>query len=118
MVVAGYRQYPSVAGGAEGIGMLDDVHAAVNARPLAIPHAEDAIVFCALEKRGLLTAPDSSGGEILVDARLEQDIVPFEIGGRFPHGLIHATQRRSPVSRDKAGGVESGPVVALTLQHG
>ena len=42
---------------------------AVDARALAVPHAEHAVVFALAAQLGLLRAPERGGGEVLVDAR-------------------------------------------------
>ena len=55
--------------------MPDYVHAAIDPGPLAVPHTENAIIASPGKQVGLLAAPDGGGGQVLVHARLEIDIV-------------------------------------------
>jgi hypothetical protein len=55
--------------------MLEDVAAAVHAGAFAVPHAEHAVIAGAGKQVDLLGAPDSSGGKVFVDARLELDVM-------------------------------------------
>ena len=64
---------------AGGVGVLEHVAAAVDARALAVPHREHAVVLRAGEQVDLLRAPDGGGGEVLVDARLEPDVAALEV---------------------------------------
>ena len=103
--------------GAGRIGMLEDVAAAVHPRPLAIPHAEYAVVLGAGGKVDLLRSPKRRGGEILIDARLEYHLVFRQVELCFPQGLIKAAEGRTAVAADIAGGIEPGQRVALVLQQ-
>ncbi len=67
--------------------MAEDVAGAVDARALAVPHAEHAVVFAFAAQLGLLRAPDRGRGEILVEACLEEDVVLVEVGFG-PHELL------------------------------
>ena len=78
MVVAHQRQHAAVPGGAGEIGMAEHVAGAVDARALAVPHAEHAIELAFAAQLGLLRAPERGGGEVLVDAGLELDVVLVE----------------------------------------
>ena len=117
MIVAGDRQHAAMAAGAKGIGMLEHVHAAVYAGPLAVPHAEDPVVTSFGEEGGLLTAPDRGGGKLLVDARLKVDVVTLEKGLRLPHGLIDSPKRAASISGDESCRVEPSRGISLVLQH-
>ena len=117
VVVAGDRQHAAMAAGAKGIGMLEHVHAAVYARSLAVPHAEDPVVTSFGEEGGLLTAPDRGGGKLLVDARLKVDVVTLEKGLRLPHGLIDSPKRTASISGDESCRVEPSSGIPLVLQH-
>ncbi|WP_218921160.1 hypothetical protein, partial [Piscirickettsia salmonis] len=54
---------------------------------------------------GLLRAPHRGGRQILVDARLEFDVVRLQVLGRLPHILVDPAQRRAPVARHEPGRV-------------
>ncbi len=117
VVVAGEREHAAVFRGAGGVGVLEHVAAAIDARALAVPHAEYAVVLRAGEHADLLRAPHRGGGEVLVHARLEHDVVALEVLLRAPHRLVDAAQRRAAVARDVARGVQAGEHVALALQQ-
>ena len=65
----------------------------------------------------LLGAPQGGGGEVLVDARLEVDVVLLDEALGLPQRLVEAAQRRAAIAGDEAGGVEAGGEVALALHH-
>ncbi len=118
MVVAGHRDDAAVAGGAGHVGVLEDVAAAVHARPLAVPDAEHAVVLLRVRVEvELLRAPDRGRAELLVDAGLEYDVVLGQVLPGRPQRLVVAAQRAAAVAADEAGGVEPGQQVALALQH-
>ena len=117
MVVAGQQQHAAMLRGAGEISVAEDVAGAVHARPLAVPHGEDAIVLRVAEQLDLLAAPDRGGRQVLVDPRLEHDLVLLEEALRLPHRLVDAAERRAAIAGDEAGGVEAGGLVALALHH-
>ena len=117
VVVARKDQHAAMLGGAGGVGVLEHVAAAVHARPLAVPHAEYAVVLCAREQVQLLGAPDRRRREVLVHAGLEADVVPLEVLLRAREGLVEPPERRAPVARHEAGGIEAGGGVTVALQH-
>ena len=118
MVVAGHQQHAAMRRGAGMVGVAEHVAAAVHAGALAVPEGEHAIVFRALQQRELLGAPDGGGGQFLVDARAELDVLGFELLARVPHLDIDLTERRAAIAGDEAGGVEAGGEIELALQHG
>ena len=75
VVVAGQRHHAAVLGRAGVVRVLEDVAPAVDARALAVPHAEHAVVPGAGIEMDLLGAPQGGRGQVLVDARLEFDVV-------------------------------------------
>jgi hypothetical protein len=117
VVVAGEHQHAAVLRGAGGVGVLEDVAAAIDARALAVPHREHTVVLCAGEEVQLLRAPDRGRGEVLVQPGLEPDVVALEVRARAPQRLVEAAERRAAVAGDEAGGVEPGALVAHALQH-
>ena len=74
MVVAHQRQDAAMLGRAGVIGVAEDVAGAVDARALAVPDAEHAVVLAFAAQLGLLRAPERGRGEVLVEARMEDDI--------------------------------------------
>ena len=79
VVVAHQREHAAVLRGAGEIGVAEHVAGAVDARALAVPDAEHAVVLAFAAQLGLLRAPQRGGGEVLVDAGLEQDVVRVEL---------------------------------------
>src|SRR5262249_17737467 len=65
----------------------------------------------------LLGAPDGGGGEILVDAGLETDVVGDELTRRPHELLIEPAERRAAIASDVARRVEAGAPVALLLHQ-
>ncbi len=78
MVVAHQGEHAAMLRGAGGVGVAEHVAGAVDARPFAVPHAEHAVVLAFAAQLGLLRAPQRGGGEVLVEAGLEHDVVGLE----------------------------------------
>ena len=118
VVVAGDRDHAAVLRGARHVGVLEDVRASVDARALAVPDAEHAVELLALRiEVELLRPPDRGRAELLVDPRLEDDVLCREVLLRGPQRLVVAAERRAAVAADEARGVQPGERVALALQH-
>ncbi len=113
MIVAHQRQHAAVLRGAGEIGVAEHVAGAVDAGTLAVPHAENAVVFALAAQLGLLRAPYRRGGEILIDAALEPDIAFFEERPGAQELAVEAAERRAAVAGDKSRGIE--PVAAVEL---
>ncbi len=117
MVVAHQDERAAVLRRAGEIGVAEDVAGAVDARTLAVPDAEDAVVLAFAAHLGLLRAPDGGGGEILVEAGLEEDVVPVEqLLGRM-HLHVDAAERGAAIAGDEASRVDAGAAVALLLHQ-
>ncbi len=117
MVVAGKAEHAAVLGRARGVAVAEHVAAAVDAGALAVPDADDAIIFGAGREIELLRAPDRGGREILVHAGLELDVVFFEMLARGEQLLIVAAERRAAIAGDEARGIEAHGAVAADLGH-
>ncbi len=99
------------------VGMAERVAGAVDARPFAVPDAENAVVLALAAELGLLRAPKRGRREVLVEAGLEDDIVGFE---EFPgalKGLIEPAERGAAIAGHIAGGVEATRRVQALLHH-
>ena len=118
VVVAGEREHATVRRRAGVVGVLEDVHRAVDARPLAVPDGEDPVLLRAGEEAHLLGAPEGGGRQVLVDPRLEQHAVPLQEGPRLPQRPVEIAERRAAVAGDQAGRVEPGRTVSQMLHHG
>jgi hypothetical protein len=81
--------------------VLEDVTGAVDARPLAIPHAQHAVVLRPREQVGELRAVDRRRAQILVEAGDEDDVV---LGQELRVALereVETTERRAAIPRDQ-----------------
>ena len=117
VVVAGQTEHAAVFRRARGIAVAKHVAAAVDAGALAVPDADRAIVSCTGRQVQLLRAPDRGGRQVFVHAGLKFDVVLLEVFSRGEQLLVIAAERRPPVSRDKARGIEAGGAVAADLGH-
>ena len=120
VVVTGHRHHPAPRGGAGHGGVFEHVRAAVHPGAFAIPNAKHAVKAAAGRgrKAQLLGAPQSGGGQLLVDTGLEHDVLGLQVGLGLPQSLVVATQRGTPVAADEASGVFALQGIALALQHG
>ncbi len=118
MVIAHGHQDTAETAGSRHIGMAHHIARPVYARPLAIPEREDAIKAPLAPQLCLLGAPDSRGGQILVQARLEQDIGGLKRALRPRHRHVHIAKRRSAIARAIACRVQPcRPITRLLHQH-
>ncbi|MNV85799.1 hypothetical protein D3C71_1797810 [compost metagenome] len=65
----------------------------------------------------MLRAPDGGCGQVFVHAGLEHHVVRLQMLLGLPQRLIQAAQRRAPIARDVAGGVQARLLVAQLLQQ-
>ena len=118
VVVAGHRQHAAGRERAREVRMLEDVAGAVDAGRLAVPHAEHAIIKRAGEQIGLLAAPHGGGGEVLVEALLEDHVVRGQQLLDARGLLVEAAQRRAAIARKVAAGVQSREAIeALSIEQ-
>ena len=92
MVIPCHCEHATIARRAKSVRVFEDIHTAVNARAFAIPHAKNTIEARALEQVGLLATPHGCSGKVLINTRLEVNLMSVEVLGGFPHGLIDAAQ--------------------------
>ena len=78
MVVAAQHQNAAVGIGSGSVGVPDDVAAAVDTGGFAIPDTEYAVVLWIGPQIDLLGAPNCRRRQILVDARLKDNLLFFE----------------------------------------
>ena len=117
VVVARQHENAAVPGCARGVRVLEDVAAAVDARSLAVPHREHAVVFRVRVQVDLLRAPDRGGRKVFVDARLEFDVMLVEELPRLPQRLVESADRRAAIPGNESGGVQARREIADPLQH-
>ncbi len=97
--------------------MAQHVSTAVDARPLAIPQREHAVVFAFAAHLRLLGAPDRGRGQVFVEARQEQYVVVVEIRLGAMHLRVDAAKRRAAVARDETSGPQTGAAIHLLLHQ-
>ncbi len=117
VVIAHESQHAAVLGGAGVVGVAEDVARAVEARPLAVPDAEHAVVFAVTPELGLLRAPQRRRGEVFVEAGHEFDLVGLEDALGAQHRRLQRGDRRAAVARDVPGRVEPGSHIAGALRQ-
>src|SRR6185503_14437015 len=117
VIVTRDRDDAAVARRSGRVAMLERVARAVDAGPLAVPHAEHAFVTSAREQVRLLGAPDRGGRKILVQTGLEADVRGVEVGRRAPQLAVEAAERRAAVAGDEARRVPAGEPVAIALRQ-
>ncbi len=72
--------------------MTEDVAGPVDARTLAVPEREDAVVLALAKKTGLLRTPACRRRQFLVEAGLELDLGLLQPALRLPQLLIEAAK--------------------------
>jgi hypothetical protein len=115
VVVTADEQHAAKRRGARRIAVQQRVARAREARPLAVPHAEHALVARVRVERHLLRAPDAHHRELFVLARLEMDVMLREEVVRLPQRLVHVVERRALETRHEARRVEAGRRIAHAL---
>ena len=111
VVVARHRQHAAMLRGADEIAAVQRIAGAIDAGALAVPHAEHAIDALAGEGVELLRAVQHGGGEVLVDAGLEADVLRGQHRLAVPDLAVEPAQRRAAIARDQAAGVQAGRAV-------
>jgi len=72
------------------IHVLEHVAAAVDPRPLAIPHRKHAVVPGGTDQIDLLRAPHGGRGQVFIHARHELDMTCLQELVGFPQRLVEA----------------------------
>ena len=98
VIITGQTQHAAVFGGAGRVAVAKDVAATIDARSLAIPNADHAIVAGAGRKIKLLRTPDRGRCQVFVYAGLKFDVVLLKVLSRGEQLLVVAAQRRAPIS--------------------
>ena len=117
MIVAHQRDDTTEPGGTGKIGVTEHITRAIDARPLAVPDAEHAIVFALAAQLRLLRAPQRGRREVLVQTGLELDVMALANGFRAPERLVEPAHRRAAIASDIARGIVAILPVALALHQ-
>ena len=97
--------------------MAEDVAGPVDARPLAVPHAENAVVLAFTAQLGLLRTPNRGRRQIFVDPALEADVAFLKKGLGTLELAVEAAKRRAAISGNKTRGIETVPPIELFLHQ-
>src|SRR5690606_5294993 len=117
VVVTGNGQYTTELRRAGRLGMPEDVSRAINAWPLAVPHAEYAVIGGAFKYVDLLGAPDGRGGQLFVNAWLEMGVARVQVFPGAPQRLSETGPRRAAIAGYNARGIQSRSQVALAFHE-
>ena len=117
MIIACQAQHAAVSRRTRSIAMTEYVAAAVDARPLAVPNPDDAVIARTRGQIDLLRTPDRCRRKVLVHTRLEFDLVPFEMAASGKELLIVTTEGRTAITGNEACCVETSGAVAADLRH-
>ena len=100
------------------VAVAEGVAGAIDARTLAVPHAQDTVVTCTRKGVGELRAVDGRCGEVLVDAADEPHVM---LRKQLRHAFerhVEAAQRRAAIPAHERGGPESvGPVEPVLVER-
>ena len=117
MIVSGEDQHAAIGCGTRIAPVLQRVARTVHARTLAVPDAENTVISRIAEQADLLRTPNGGGAEILVDPRLEMDVMLFEQFGHLIERDVVSTERRPGVTRYEARSIEPCVDIALALHQ-
>src|SRR2546422_649099 len=104
-VVPAQREHAAVTRDAREVRVLENITGAVDAGPLAVPHAEHAVVLRLREQVRELAAVDRRRPEILVHTREEDDVVLAEQSRVALEREVEAAERGASITADDRGGV-------------
>ena len=97
--------------------MAQHIARAINAGPLAVPNAENAIQTRARGQMHLLRTPDGGRGQILIQPRLKHHIMcaePFRLPRQF---TVKSAQRRTAIAGNETAGAETLCRIHFLPQH-
>ena len=115
VVVAEQQQHAAQGRRAEQVAVPDRVAASGPPPALAVPDREHALEAALALQARLLRSLAGGGGEVLVHARLVDDLVLREQPARPLELLVVAAERRPAVARDVAGRVPPRREIPATL---
>src|SRR6516162_982534 len=97
--------------------MTENVAGAIDARTLAVPHGENAVVLSLAAQLGLLGTPDRGGSQVLVNAALKAHIAFLEKAFSAQKLAIEIAERRAAVAGHEARSIEAVAPVELLLHQ-
>src|SRR3974390_2311567 len=97
--------------------MAQNVERAIETGTLSVPDAEHAIDLRAWKQANLLAAPHGGRREILVQPRLEANVMVGEQLLCLPKRVVRTPKGGTGIAGNEAGGVQPSRAVAFTLHH-
>jgi hypothetical protein len=114
-VVADQKQHPPAWVGAVHVGVPQCVGRPIQARPLAVPDADDAVVSRRAHGQIGLAAPHRCGGQFFVEARDEGDVMSLKHIGHAGEHPVDAAQWAALVSGHEGRDAQASTGVTLVL---
>ena len=114
-IVAAQREHAATRIGADEVAVADRVGGAVDSRRLAVPDAEHAVEARAGQRPGELRAPHGRCGELLVDRRLQDQLVLGRERSESPDLAHESRERRAGIAGDQRGRPQPGADVGAML---
>ena len=99
------------------VGVAEYVAGSIDARSLAVPDAEHAVVFALAAQFRLLRTPQGGGREVFVETGVENDVVLLADFLGALECALQAGDGRTAIAGHEAGGVQPGRFVAYLLHE-
>ena len=118
-VVADRADHAAVRADAVQVRMPERVAAAVHARRLPVPHADDPVVVAERRQVVLLAPPHRGGRQVFVYPRNPANVVLGQQGGVAFQDLVEPAQGRTGIAAHERGGAQAPLAVSADLieQH-
>jgi hypothetical protein len=117
VVVAADRQDAAQRRSAQHVRIAEHVARPVDAVALAVPDAEDTIGLGRTISLVHLRAPQGGGGQILVQTRLEDDVMRVEVRLCLPQLLVVSSDGRAAIAGDQARRPQAPMLVEAPLHQ-
>ena len=114
-IVPAQREHAAARIGADEVAVADRIGGAVDPRRLAVPDAEHAVEARAGQRPGQLRAPHRRGGELLVDRRLQGQLVLGGERAEAPDLTHEPRERRAGIAGDQRRGTQPRADVGAML---
>jgi hypothetical protein len=117
VIITRDQQYAAVSRATREIQMLEDIAAAIDARPFSVPKRKHAGVVGFTDQMELLRPPYGGSRHLLVDSGLKLDVVDVKMPLRFPERLVKSTERRTSISGYESRGIQTCSEITPTLDQ-
>ena len=114
-IVAAQRQHSATRVGADEVAVADRVGGAVDTRGLAVPDSDHAVEARAWQRPGQLRAPHGRCGKLLVDRRLQDQLVLGSERSESSDLAHESGERRAGIAGDQRGRSQPRAYVGAVL---